>query len=157
MEFHFDVKVTPFDFFKMAIKKTYKSPIGVCNIVFTVAVILLTVKLYPTAVDVLRLALIILCLIFPVFQPLSIYFRGKAQVMNIPKGLSLDVDDSQIVVSVERQREVIVWSRVKEIIDNKDMVILRVDSNNGYFLTNKVLDDKRDAFINFVKSKIGNR
>ena len=154
MKFHFEVIVTPFDFFRMSMKKTYKSPVGMCNIVFTVAAILLTLKFYAAANDIVQLLLVIMCLIFPVFQPLGVYFRGKSQVMSIPKGLTLDVDDTGVLVTLNAQSEKIRWSRVKALIDTGDMLILKVDNNNGYFLTKKVLRAERESFKAFVESKI---
>lgn len=154
MKYHFEVNVTPFDFFKMSMKKTYKSPVGVCNIVFTVAAFLLTAKFYAQSNSLIQLLLVIMCLIFPVFQPMGVYFRGKAQVAGIPKGLTLDIDDTGILVALNAQSEKIKWARVKAIIDTGDMLIIRVDNNNGYFLTKKVLNGERESFKAYVESKL---
>lgn len=155
MNFHYDIKVSPFDFFIMSLSKTYKSFIGIVNIVFSVSMILLTVKFYSVSSPLLQLIMIILCIIFPVFQPLSMYYRSKALVSKIAPNLSLDIDDTGILVSVNEQSEKIRWKRVKNIIDTKRMLIIKVDENNGYFLTNKVLSDTRDAFKEFVLLHIG--
>lgn len=157
MKFHFDIDVRPWDFFKMSMKKTYKSPVGVCNIVFTVAAVLLTAKFYSDASDIIQFLLVIMCLIFTVFQPVGVFFRAKALAAGIPKGLTLDVDDDGLLVAAGSRSERIEWKRIKALIDNKDMLILKVDSNNGYFLTNRVLGDERDVFKKYMESGLGNR
>lgn len=157
MFFHFDVEVKAVDFFRLSMRKTYKSPLGICNIVFTVAAILLTLRFFSVASAWVRPVLILMCMIFPVFQPLSVYFRAGNLASGIPKGLTLDINDDGILVSVGSQSETIEWRRVKALIDNKDMLILAVDGNNGYFLTNRVLKDNREAFKKYVDSKLGKR
>lgn len=157
MDYQFKVMVSPFDFFKMSIKKTYSSPIGVCNIVFSVAVIMLTIKLYPTVESLFQFLLVLLCLIFPVFQPLSMYMMAKARVAGIKDGFWMNIDDTGILVSLNGKSEKINWRRVNGLIETKDMLIIKVDGGNGYFLTNRVLNEKREAFKAYVKEKIGKR
>ena len=155
MNFEYEIKVTPFDFFIMTMKKTYKSFIGVCNIVFTIAAILLTVKFYNSVNDVLQLLLIIMCIIFPVFQPLGVYFKAKAQVLIIPEGLKLMIDDTGILVSLNQQSEKLKWKRVNGYIDTGSMLVIKVDNKNGYFLTKKVLKGTKEELKAFINSKLG--
>lgn len=157
MRYHFVIDVTPLDFFKMSMKKTYRSLIGMCNIVFTAAAIALSVRFYLSVSDLLQLLLVIMCLIFPVIQPLGVYLRSKSLAARIPLGLTLDVDEGGITVSLGDKSEKIGWKRVRELIENEDMLVLRVDGNNGYFLTNRVLGEDRDSFIKYVRSGLGNR
>lgn len=155
MNYHFDIDVKPVDFFKLSMRKTYKSPVGICNIVFTLAAIALTVRFFGEAADWVRLLLILMCILFPVIQPISVYFRGRALAVSIPKGLTLDVNDSGIVASLNSQSEKIEWKRVKALIDNNSMLVLVVDGKNGYFLTDRVLKDKREEFIGYAEARLG--
>lgn len=157
MSFHFVADVEPFDFFKMSLRKTYKSPVGICNIVFTVAAILLTIRFFAEASGIVQPILLFMCMLFPVIQPLSILWRARQLSGRIPKGLVLDADDSGITVSVGPQSEKIGWDRVSNLLINKDMLVIRLDDNHGYFLTDGVLKDDREAFKEFVLSKLRNR
>lgn len=157
MNFHFDVKVTAFDFFKMSMKKTYRSPIGVCNIVFTLVAIVLTFRYFAAVSDGIKVLLIILCLIFPVFQPIGIFHRARKLSAGVPKGLTLDIESSGITASVNTLSEKIDWKRVNLLIENKDMLIIKVDGYRGYFLTKKVLKDERDRLIKFAEARLGTR
>lgn len=157
MRYHFVIDVTPFDFFKMSMKKTYRSLVGMCNIVFTVAAIALTVRFYFSVSDLVQLLLVIMCLIFPLIQPLGVYLRSKSLAARIPLGLTLDVGEGGITVSLADKSEKIEWKRVRGLIDNEDMLVLRVDGNNGYFLTNRVLGEERDSFIKYVRYRLESR
>lgn len=153
MTFHFDIKVTPFDLFWMTMKKVYKSWTGICNLIFTVSVIVMTYKFYQSAKAWQQLLLVVLCLVFPVFQPLGIYYRAKFQVASIPKDLKMDIDDSCIKVSAGIKSEKIPWSRVKGFYDEGHLLILQMDQGSGYFITNRVLNGQKESFKSFVMGK----
>ncbi len=138
----------------MSLSHTYHSLIGVVNIVFTCAMLALSYAFWNRVPDWVQLVFILAVLWFPVIQPLFIYFKCKSQVAAIPAGLMLDMDHSGVLVTLGDKQEKIVWGRVKGLILERNMVILRVDDKNGYFLTNRVLGGQRDELIEFVKSHI---
>ena len=73
MEYEFKNKVSVFDFFGMAMANTYKLPLGLVNVIFTVSLIALSLKFWNQAGDVLQVFMLLGCLIFPVFQPFFIF------------------------------------------------------------------------------------
>lgn len=154
MKFDLEIKVFPIDFWIISMKKTYSTPIGVCNIIFTLASIGLTARFYSEANNWVQLLLLLTCLIFPVFQPIMVYLKAKTQTSMIPVGMRAVIDDAGVYITVGEQSEKISWNRVTQVITNSQMVILRVDKKNGYFFTNRVLGTKKDDFINYVESKI---
>lgn len=156
MRFELENKITPWDFFITSMKKTYSSPIGVCNIVFTLAAVALTVRFFDRAGNLTQMLLLLMCLIFPVFQPVMVYFRAKAQVLMIPTDMKYVIDDDGILVMTGGKSELIKWNRVDELIDKGNMFIIRVDKKNGYFFKDKSLGDRKEEFVNFVEGKIRN-
>lgn len=154
MKFHFKCKIGPWDFWFLSMKKTYSSPVGLVNIIFTLAMMGLSVKFISNVNDFMQVLLVLLCLIFPVIQPIFVYFKAKSQTMLIPANLEFDIDDAGIEVSVGNQKELIKWKRVKGIIKESNMVIIRVDDRNGYFLTNRALGKDKEEFIQFIEGKI---
>lgn len=154
MKFELENKITPWDFFLASIKKIYSSPVGVCNIVFTAAAIGLAVRFFNTVGDLLQVLILFACLWFPFFQPIGIYFKAKSQVAMIPKNMKYIIDDSGIQVFVGDKTETIRWNRVSELINKKNMIIIRVDGTNGYFFSNKSLGKQKEEFISFVEGKI---
>lgn len=154
MKYQYKVKVTPLDFFRLSMHRTYHSLAGVCNIVFTAAMLLLTARFWNQTNDVLEAVMVLGCLVFPVFQPFVIYMRAKAQVAAIPPDLELSADDKGIHISVGERKEDIRWSKVKSVMKEYKMVIILSDASHGYILTDRVLGKEKEAFYEFVKSEI---
>ena len=77
MTYQFKSEVTAGDFWKLTMSRTYRSVAGVCNMVFTVAMILFTAKFFRTSGDLMQMLMLFGCLLFPVIQPIAIYLKGK--------------------------------------------------------------------------------
>lgn len=154
MKYNYKCKIAPWDFWILSMKKTYTSPVGLVNIIFTLAMIGLLLRFYSQANDILQFVMILLALIFPVFQPIFVYFKAKGQTSLIPANMELTIDEIGLLVTVGAECQQIPWKRVKGIIKESNMVVLRVDERNGYFLTNRVLKNERDSFIEFVEGKL---
>ena len=54
MEYQYKCRITAWDFFRLTIRQTYRSKAGMCNLVFTVAMILLTAKFWSQSGEVLH-------------------------------------------------------------------------------------------------------
>ena len=76
MTYQFKSEVTAGDFWKLTMSRTYRSVAGVCNMVFTVAMILFTAKFFRTSGDLMQMLMLFGCLLFPVIQPIAIYLKA---------------------------------------------------------------------------------
>lgn len=147
-----DVKAS--DLWKMAMGRTYKSPIGVVNVIFTVAMILLTVRFLGTAPDLLKGLMIFGCILFPVIQPLCTYGMCVRQLEDMPRDMELSFDDEGMHVSIGDKSEDIRWKKVANAIRRKNMIVIMSDERHGYMLTNRVLGAQKDEFYDFLCSNI---
>ena len=147
-----DVKAS--DLWKMAMVRTYKAAIGVVNIVFTVAMILLVFRFWKTAPDILRVLMIFGCLVFPVIQPLATYGMCVKQLENMPRDMELKFDDVGVHVSTGGQSELIRWNKVRNAIKRSNMIVVMSDDSHGYMLTNRVLGNEKEELYDFLCSKI---
>ena len=155
MEYRFQADATPFDFFRMSMKRTYRSPLGVCNLVFFAAAVLLTVKFFAGASPLAQALMVMMCLMIPAVQPLGVYFRAKGYALAIPKGLILEAGKTGIYVEAGEQTDHIGWNKVSKVIDTGDCVVIKLAGGSGYFLFNRILGDKREAFIDYVNRQLG--
>ena len=105
MHYQYQCKIKPIDFWKLSMRRTYRSLVGVCNIVFGVAMMLLTVRFWNQAGDVVQALLFLACLLVPVIQPTGVYLKAKAQVAVIPQGTELSFHEDGIHVTLEIGRE----------------------------------------------------
>ena len=105
MEYQYKCRITAWDFFRLTMRQTYRSMAGVCNLVFTVAMILFTVRFFRTSNDLLQVLMLFGCLLFPVIQPIAIYLKAKGQVRAMPKGVELAFDEKGLHVTMDTQHE----------------------------------------------------
>ena len=154
MEYKYMCDVKASDLWKMAMVRTYKAAIGVVNIVFTVAMILLVFRFWKTAPDILRVLMIFGCLVFPVIQPLATYGMCVKQLENMPRDMELKFDDVGVHVSTGGQSELIRWNKVRNAIKRDNMIVVMSDDSHGYMLTNRVLGDQKEEFYQYICKKI---
>lgn len=154
MEFRFKNNVKPMDFFVLSMSRTYRSMVGVCNIVFTVAVIAATFQLMGKIHDLLEVLLLFGCFLFTVIQPTIVYLRSKAQVAGIPKDMELLFNEKGLHVTVGEQKESIPWKKIQSIVEEWNMVMIGSDARHGYILTNRMLGNQKEDFLKFAKEKI---
>ena len=141
MEYKYMCDVKASDLWKMAMVRTYKAAIGVVNIVFTVAMILLVFRFWKTAPDILRVLI-------------ATYGMCVKQLENMPRDMELKFDDVGVRVSTGGESELIRWNKVKNAIKRSNMIVVMSDDSHGYMLTNRVLGNEKEEFYNFLCSKI---
>ena len=117
MEYRFKCDVKAGDLWKMAMARTYRSLIGLVNVIFTVAMILLTIRFWPTASDLLRVLMVFGCILFPVIQPLAIYGNSVKQLEDLPKDLELLFNDGGVTVFACDKSESLAWKRIKNAME----------------------------------------
>ena len=154
MSYQYRCAIKPMDFWALSMRRTYSSLVGVCNIVFAVAMILLTVRFWNQSGDVVQALLFLACLIIPVIQPLCVYMKAKAQVSVIPQGTELAFGEDGIHVTLGSERQFIQWNKVKGARKEPGMVIVYTDASHGYMLTNRVMGNEKEDFYNYVKAHI---
>ena len=153
MKYTFTNDVRPFDFWIISMSGIYRSLAGVCNIVFTIAMMLLCYRFWNSVGDILQLALIMGCCMFIVIQPLFVYMRAKAQAAMVPKGMKLCFDDYGLHVQVGEECQDIKWKNLR-LSQQKRVTFIRSDEKHGYMLTNRMLGNEKEAFIEYASSQI---
>lgn len=154
MSYQYRCTIKPIDFWALSMRRTYSSLVGMCNIIFAVAMILLTVRFWNQAGDVVQALLFLACLIIPVIQPLCVYMKAKVQVSVIPQGTELEFEESGIHVTLGSEQQFIQWNKVKGVRKEPGMVIVYTDASHGYMLTNRVMGNEKEDFYNYVKAHI---
>ena len=84
MKYQFRNEVTAMDFWRLVMRRTYRSTAGVCNLVFTAAMFVLVFRFWNTASDFYKGLMLFGCLLFPVIQPLVIYGKSRKQAAALP-------------------------------------------------------------------------
>ncbi len=153
MEYRFKCEVTAMDFWKLVMQRTYRSTVGVCNLIFTAAMIVLAFRFWDTAADFYKALILTGCLLFPVIQPVVVYGQSKKQAVSVPKGMELGFDDRGIHVDTQEDTAMIPWDKVKNIVQEFHMIIIFSDSAHGYILTDRILGEMKEPFYRYVVSR----
>ena len=154
MEYRFKCDVKASDLWKMAMTRTYKSLVGLVNVIFTVAMILLTIRFWATASALLRVLMVFGCILFPIIQPLAIFGNSVKQLENLPKDMELLFNEGGVRVFVGDKSELLRWNRIKNAIKRSNMVVVMSDDSHGYMLTNRTLGDQKEEFYQYSCEKI---
>ncbi|MDF2614637.1 MAG: hypothetical protein K0S71_2423 [Clostridia bacterium] len=154
MKYKFTYQTTALDLWQLSMYGIYGSMAGLCNVIFTVAMVLLSTKLWEDASIFVKMFLVIGICLFTVIQPLAIYMRAKRQALRLPKDMKIEFDDKGIHIKTEKQSSDLKWSTIKGISKKPTMVVIRSTTKHGFVLTNKVLGKQKEALYNYVVSKI---
>lgn len=154
MEYRFQNKVRPSDFWILSMRNTYRSLVGVCNIVFTAAMFALTYQYFGKVHDILEVLMFIGCILFPVLQPLLVYMRAKSQASMIPQNLELSFDDRGLLVTLGGQKQEIPWKKMARAIKSYNMVVVYDSKKQGYVISNRMMGKDKEAFWEFVQSNL---
>ena len=154
MEYRFKCDVKASDLWKMAMTRTYKSLPGLVNVIFTIAMILLAIRFWATASDLLRVLMVFGCILFPIIQPLAIYGNSVKQLENLPKDMEILFNEGGVRVFVGDKSELLRWNRIKNAIKRSNMVVVMSDDSHGYMLTNRALGDQKEEFYQYICEKI---
>ncbi len=154
MKYSFKNCVKPKDFWLLSMHHTYHSTVGVCNIVFTVAMFVLAYKFWGRTHDALEVLIFLGCILFPVLQPWFVYMRSKVQASMLPANMELEFGDKGLSVRVDEKAQFIPWEKIVGATKAYNMIIVRSDAKHGYIISNKMLGKEKEEFWSFVQSKI---
>ena len=154
MEYRFKCDVKASDLWKMAMTRTYKSLVGLVNVIFTVAMILLTIRFWATASALLRVLMVFGCILFPIIQPLAIFGNSVKQLENLPKDMELCFNEGGVRVFVGDKSELLRWNKIRNAIRRSNMIVVMSDDSHGYMLTNRTLGDQKEEFYQYICEKI---
>jgi hypothetical protein len=157
MKYKFDYKITALDLWQISMYGIYSSMVGVSNIIFTVAMLLLTARLWGEAHIIVKILLIFGISLFPVIQPIAIYIRAKRKVQAIPRDLEIAFDDSGMHIKSEKQSSILKWNEITGVTKRPKMIVVYTKYKHGYVLPNKLLGKGKDDFYSYITLKIDMR
>lgn len=154
MRYKFVYQTTAFDLWQLSMYQIYGSMVGVCNIIFTIAMLLLTIKFWEDVNIFIKILLIIAICLFTVIQPTVVYMRAKRQITTVTQDIEIGFDDKGIHVKTKNQNSDLKWNKINGISKKPTMIIIFSTTKHGFILTNKVLGKQKAAFYDYVVSKV---
>lgn len=153
MKYNFIYHTTAFDLWQLSMYSTYGSMVGGCNIIFTVAMLLVSVKFWGDVNIFMKILMLIVICLFTVIQPTVVYMRAKKQVRAVKHDMEIGFDDNGIHVKTENQSSDLKWNTIKGASKKPTMIVIFSTTKHGFVLRNKVLGKQKKAFYDYVVSK----
>ena len=147
MKYQYTYRTTASELWQLSMYYIYGSMVGLCNILFTAAVIALMVSRWQTAPTWQRLLFVAALCLFTVLQNALASLREK--------DYAAAIDEAGIHIQVGDQRADLKWSSIKRVSKKPTMLILFSDTSHGYVLSNRVLGGERDEFYAYAASRAG--
>ena len=155
MKYEFTSKLRTLDYWLLSMYNTYRSVVGAFNILFFFSMILISIKFWNNANDVVQVIIFLGLLVTPVFHPFGVYLKAKSQVLLTPKdGVKMVFNETGIHITVGDKNEVIRWNKVAGVSRKCGMVIIYSDPAHGYILTKRVLGAQREEFLAYLKEQL---
>lgn len=155
--YKFTYQTRALDFWQLSMYYTYGSVVGVCNIIFTVAMFILAVTMWGIANPAFRVSMVLGCCLFTVIQPVAVWNKAAKMAKGILCDTEIDFNDKGVHISANNQNADIKWSNIKKVAKKPTMVIIYSDTVHGYVLSNKVLGNRKQEFYKYVMSKINKK
>lgn len=128
--------------------------VGVVNIIFTVAMLMLTVRFWGDVNSFIKILLIMGIGLFTFVQPVLVYFRAKRQAATLPEEMEIGFDDEGVHINTEKQRSALKWTEIKGVFKTTTSIVIMCKNKQGFILANRVLGKQKEDFYDYVISKI---
>lgn len=153
MKYRFQYTVTAAEIWQLSMYNIYHSMAGLCNVILTVAMILLTVKFWKGAAPISIILMLTGCCLFPIIQPFIIYLRGRKQVARMPRKMELEFGEKGLLVETEGESLVLPWEKLHSVNRLPRMVIIYSSDRHGFMLSKRVLGTEEKAFLSYLNEK----
>lgn len=154
-KFSFRYKTTALDLWQLSMYGIYGTFLGVINVVFTFAMIVLAVTFWNDSNLFIKMVLALAVSLFTLVQPIAVYLKAKKQVAKVPNEVELSIDDYGVHVKIENKTSDLKWKAIKGISKKPSMLVIMSTTTHGFVLNNTTLGSQRDALYQFVLAKIG--
>ena len=148
------------DLFNSTINYNFSSKTIIFDSIFTIVAVLSTIYtlisgMFFKLTVLYRILLIISCLIFPVIQPIIIYIKSYLHYLRIKDiQISMEFTDDKIIISSLNENTEVLYENVYNFIKYKNMIVVLYDSIHGQVMPDRIFDNNKDEFYNYVSSKI---
>ncbi len=157
MEFTFRYRVRPANLLLLAMVNVYRSMAGVVNIVFTLSMILLEYRFWAEINAFLRVLIALGILLFPFFQPLFIYLRGRKIVSRMPDDLEMRINAKGIEIVSAKGSSQVKMSDLKSVTRIRGLIVLYARNKQGFILNGETLSGKGPELYAFLSKRAGKR
>lgn len=155
MSMEFELKVSEKDMSKFLLRFNYTRLSGLLGILLGVASLAALVIRWGAWTDNQKIMLVIIAVLFLVFQPFMLIKKAKAQVAQTKEqdALVCHIDEEQISVSQGEAVSSCPWSRVRKIVYGKNAVYVFTTTIHATIITKEACSERFEELVMFLKEK----
>ena len=159
MRYEYTYRNTPGDYWKFRMENYYRNWTAIVSIVFTLSILALAIARWNATNGLGKAILIILLLVFPLFQPLFIYMTSIRDAQSVQVDTTLSFDTTGMEIKGQKHVQRIPWkSFVPDekgggmAIGRKSMLVVVPDQVHAYLLPNRVFksDAEKKELLDFM-------
>ena len=154
MRFEHVYRNTAADLWQLSMYYMYGSMVGVCNIIFTAAVFILTAVRFQESSVWMKAAMAFGCCLYPIIQPLAVYKKAKRQALGITKDTKIVFDMRGIHIKAGEEISNLDWKSIKKVSKKPTMIVVFSDTTHGFILPDRILGNEKKEFYEFVVSRM---
>lgn len=153
MKYEYTYRNTCMDIWQLSMYYIYGSMVGMCNLIFTAAILTLTIVRWETSGNFFRICAVLGCCLFPIIQPLAVYGKAKKQAPS-SQDIKIRFDDTGIHVGQGEGKQEISWNKIRRIAKKPSMILVFLNSTHGFVLPGRILKEEKNDFYAFLSSKM---
>ena len=115
--------------------------------------ILITFLFWNNVNFILQVGLVLGVSLFPVIQPLAIYYKARKQTSDSEE-IIMTFKDDIISIHVSNKKDYLTWSEIKNVVWRPTLLVLFTSAKNGYIIPNRAMGKKKKEFFDFVLSRV---
>ncbi len=155
-EVQFQIKITSKDLWQFSMIHANSGFLGLFNVIFTVAMLIVLITSYESFSTMQRVALTICVLLFSVWQPFLLFLKAWKQSKNPLMKEPMDLTFGEVGLHVKQgvQEADFSWEQMARISKTPWLVIIYMDRVHAYLLPNAVWLEKEAEFLEIVRTHL---
>ena len=151
--FEFQVQMTARDLWHFSLYHANRGYLGFFNLLFTLAAVFLLITTWSQNTTAYRVLLVVLALLFPVWQPFQLYLKAKRQasleVMKAP--VYFVFQQSGLHIEQADQSQDLTWNQVVRVEGNRWMLMIYMDRIHAFLVPETAMNGQRSEFCQMLK------
>ena len=154
MPIEFDIKMDGGSLGKFVLYHNYMRPGGIFGLLLSVAAIVALIIRWDHWTGMQRCLLIILALIFLIFQPLMLLQKANTQLQSgaFRTPMHYSFDEDSFVISQDDKREAFVYGDIRKAVLHKNVMYLYMTAVSAFIIPRKSCEEEFDRVQELVKT-----
>lgn len=148
--------MTEKDLFDFSMYVSYSGIMGIMNLFFTVAALVILVVTWGWVTIYQKLLLVFCMTIFTVIQPLLLRHKAKKQAEQVgfSMPITLTLTDEKLAVEQAGVTGDFTWNQVWEVVRIKTMFIIKTGPTHGYLIPNASVAGREQEFMDLCRRNL---